>query len=469
LTETEVQGKASIFDGCLSSGAGRLSSTAQAGPAPSNGLQPQSSANFAAVGTGKAELAGITQITSSEAGLTLSKSGVSKSTSAGVSLQCPSCGSSKTVHNGSRKLGAKKETKLLKCNECGRKFSENYIRFAGQRNIAKYATEVSKNLSAVAETKTVTGDEKDIKGQLLEYHVKMKLQGYKDSTIRLSQSALRTLITRGAVLTDPETVKGVIAKQSDKETAFKNKIWSGSRKRNVINAYTDFLTYLGLTWEAPLYEIIRKLPFIPTEQEIDDLIAASPNILAAFLQLLKETGMRRGEAIKVPWKDVDLERRVIMCNVPEKGSNARIFSDISGKLLNMLNNLPRGNELLFGNATMNMLKNQLCRTRKRLAFKLANPRLSEIHMHTFRYWKGTMLYHYKPDILYVAEFLGHKSIENTRLYIQLEKNLFKSLPNDQFITRLAFTAEDACKLVEVGFEYITGEYHDGGKIFRKRK
>jgi integrase len=179
--------------------------------------------------------------------------------------------------------------------------------------------------------------------------------------------------------------------------------------------------------------------------------------------------MRRGEAIAMPWKDVDLERRVIMCNVPEKGSNSRIFSDLSGKLLNMINNLPRENELLFGIATINQLKNQLCRTRKRLAFKLGNPRLKEIHMHTMRYWKGTMLYHYKPDILFVAEFLGHKNIENTRLYIQLEKNLFKSLPNDQFITRLAFNAEDACKLLDVGFEYITGEYNDGGKIFRKRK
>ncbi len=33
----------------------------------------------------------------------------------------------------------------------------------------------------------------------------------------------------------------------------------------------------------------------------------------------------------------------------------------------------------------------------------------------------------------------------------------------------AFNAEDACKLLDVGFEYITGEYNDGGKIFRKRK
>lgn len=324
-------------------------------------------------------------------------------------------------------------------------------------------------MCAVAETKTVTGDEKNVKGMLLEYHVKMQLQGYKPSTIRLSESALRTLISRGAVLTKPETVKGVLANQSIKEKAFNGKIWSGNRKRNVIIAYTAFLTYLGLAWEAPFYEIIRKLPFIPTEQEIDDVIAGSPTVLAAFLQLLKETGMRRGEAIAVPWKDVDLERRVIMCNYPEKGSNPRIFSDLSGKLLSMLNNLPRENGMLFGSYSINGFKNQLCRTRNKLAFKLGNPRLKEIHMHTFRYWKGTMLYHYKPDILYVADILGHKSIDNTRLYIQLEKNLFKSLPNDQFITRIALNAEQACQLIEVGFEFITGEYNDGGKIFRKRK
>jgi hypothetical protein len=29
--------------------------------------------------------------------------------------------------------------------------------------------------------------------------------------------------------------------------------------------------------------------------------------------------------------------------------------------------------------------------------------------------------------------------------------------------------QEACKLAEAGFEYVTGEYTDGGKIFRKRK
>lgn len=316
-----------------------------------------------------------------------------------------------------------------------------------------------KKLDTVAENNAVTGDEKNIKGKLLEFHVKMKLRGYKDATIRLNQSALNTLINKGADLADSESVKKVISMQS----------WSGNRIRNVCNAYTSFLLYLGLTWEPPLYTVIRKIPFIPTEQEIDDLVAAAPHPLAPFLQLLKETAMRRGEAILIPWKDVDLERKIIMCNCPEKGSNTRIFSELSGKLLNMLNNLPRENDLLFGTATEGILKNQLCRTRQRLAFKLGNPRLTNIRFHTLRHWKATMLYHYKPDILEVAEFLGHKDLENTRLYIQLEKSLFKNLPNDQFMTKVAHSTEEACKLIEVGFEYVTGEYDDGGKIFRKRK
>jgi hypothetical protein len=60
------------------------------------------------------------------------------------------------------------------------------------------------------------------------------------------------------------------------------------------------------------------------------------------------------------------------------------------------------------------------------AYKLGKPRLEAVHMHTFRYWKGTMPCHFKPDILYVAESLGYKSIENTRSMTQLEKILFKN-------------------------------------------
>jgi len=41
---------------------------------------------------------------------------------------------------------------------------------------------------------------------------------------------------------------------------------------------------------------IRKIPFIPTETEIDHLIAGCGRKTATLLQLLKETGIRIGEA-----------------------------------------------------------------------------------------------------------------------------------------------------------------------------
>jgi len=40
---------------------------------------------------------------------------------------------------------------------------------------------------------------------------------------------------------------------------------------------------------------------------------------------------------------------------------------------------------------------------------------------------------------------------------------------DEFHVAVAENTEEAVKLVKVGFEYVTGDYDDGGKIFRKRK
>ncbi|MBE0519723.1 hypothetical protein IBX35_01590 [Candidatus Bathyarchaeota archaeon] len=67
------------------------------------------------------------------------------------------------------------------------------------------------------------------------------------------------------------------------------------------------------------------------------------------------------------------------------------------------------------------------------------------------------------------EILGHKNIQNTLIYIDLEKALYNNTKTDEFIARVATNIGEACRLVETGFEYVTGDYADGGKIFRKRK
>jgi DNA-directed RNA polymerase subunit M/transcription elongation factor TFIIS len=137
-------------------------------------------------GEGKADLAPETAacIFGKEAGTKLGKSPSEED--AGASPLCPSCNSPHVVLNGSRKLSTGEKTQIFMCNDCGRKFSENYIRVRVQNNNCQICVEEAKNLGPVAEIKTVTGDEKDVKGLLLEYHAKMEIQRYKPSTVRLS-------------------------------------------------------------------------------------------------------------------------------------------------------------------------------------------------------------------------------------------------------------------------------------------
>jgi hypothetical protein len=83
-----------------------------------------------------------------------------------------------------------------------------------------------------------------------------------------------------------------------------------------------------------------------------------------------------------------------------------------------------------------------------------------------RHWKATTLYHQTKGILYVKNFLGHKRIENTLLYIQLAEVIFKE-QNDEFTVKVAKTPEEACSLAEVGFEKF--DEFNGLHLHRKRK
>ncbi len=70
------------------------------------------------------------------------------------------------------------------------------------------------------------------------------------------------------------------------------------------------------------------------------------------------------------------------------------------------------------------------------------------------------------DIIHVQKVLGHHNIKSTMIYITLENALFQNT-TDEFYVKTAKTVEQACMLVEVGFEYVT--IMDGVQIFRKRK
>jgi len=128
----------------------------------------------------------------------------------------------------------------------------------------------------------------------------------------------------------------------------------------------------------------EKLPFIPLEQEIDQLIAGGGKKMAVKLQVAKETAARIGEILSIKWCDVDFATKTLRINQPEKHSLPRICR-ISDKLVNMLNALPRKSERIFGNISVICCTKLLAYQRKQVANKLHNPRINQIHFHTLRH------------------------------------------------------------------------------------
>lgn len=178
--------------------------------------------------------------------------------------------------------------------------------------------------------------------------------------------------------------------------------------------------------------------------------------------------MRGGEITRLRWRDVDPQRKLIMINEPEKGSKPE-KNRVSANLIDRILSLPKKSKLIFYPTKMLSIISNFTEAKKRLAKKLNNPWLLRITFRIFRYWKATMEYHRTKDILHVKGLLGHKNIANTRIYIAIEKALFEADKADEYHVKVAHNVEEALKLVEVGFEDVTGEYHDGGKIFRKRR
>jgi integrase len=402
-------------------------------------------------------------------------------------IRCPECGSERLYKDGHRYLANGEDVQRYLCRNCGYRFSDphrpktplqkiprqslnngfayTFKRQACDETPRRRALATQKRLAVLAAVETATSgpegatepsqtSQADVKGKIIEYAWWMQRQGYSPQTVESRIKKLKRLVGLGANLLNPEDVKDIIAKQP----------WKTSTKAQVSNIYGCFAKLNGLEWEQPVYKPNYELPFIPTEAEIDQLVAACGRKLSALLQLLKETGIRIGEACRLRWIDLDVEQRTLRVHA-EKNSKPRIFH-VSDKLLAMLSRLPKKSERMFPNNPRS-LEGWFRVVRNRLALKLGNPRLKEIHFHTMRHWRATMLYHQTKDILHVKEFLGHRSLDSTLTYINIERAIFSCSESSEFHVKVAKTPEEIKSLLEVGFEYVCEK--DGLMFFRKRK
>ncbi len=372
--------------------------------------------------------------------------------------KCPECNSSNIWKDGLRYTNTEQIQRYI-CRDCGYRFSDsihmdkNSEAYILARRVCATKTEGAKNLAEVENRNEsrLAGATKPTEARMVTFIWELKKQGFKDTTIRTYNRYLKTLTARGANLLDPESVKGTIANQK----------WNENTRALAIHAYTKFLEIMGGTWKPPKHRQLRTLPFIPLESELDQLISGANKKTATFLQLLKETAMRSGEAWRLKWTDINIKNGTITLNEPEKYGKPRMFK-ASSTLLAMLQSLPKNTDFIF-EGKLPVFRKTFNKYRTRITTKLKNPRFKKITFHTFRHWKATTEYHKTKDILHIMEMLGHRDIKTTLIYTQLV-----TFESDEYDSSTAKTTKEASQLVEAGFEYICTTPQDV-MLFRKRK
>jgi integrase len=278
----------------------------------------------------------------------------------------------------------------------------------------------------------------------------MQKKPYRESTIETTIKSIKAL-AREVDLNDVEAVKACIARRNVCD----------NRKAVLCESMARYYSYVKIPFQKPIYRRTQRLPFIPLEREIDDLISGCNRRVATFLQVLKETAIRPGECWRLKWSDIDIERCCLTMDNPEKNSNSGQYK-ISNRLIAMLNTLPHESNWIFhkDKYPLRHFTRLFARQRNQLATKLQNPRLQQINFKTFRHFKATMEYHRTKDILYVMNFLRH--IGNTLVYTHLV-----NWESDDYVCKVASTLKEAEALIEGGFEYVTEM--ESKKLFRKRK
>lgn len=175
------------------------------------------------------------------------------------------------------------------------------------------------------------------------------------------------------------------------------------------------------------------LPAAPlSEAEVHALFAGLPrrNVLdlrnICLLELLYGCGMRRGEVVRLDTDDVDMAQRVVVIRaskggqsrvVPLMGTAATAARDYLALRRELLRGPDHGAFFLsatgkrFDDGCVAMLFRHLNRDR--------GPDARPLHAHQFRHAIAVHLVRGGVDIRRVQEFLGHATLDTTKIYLRL--------------------------------------------------
>lgn len=194
-------------------------------------------------------------------------------------------------------------------------------------------------------------------------------------------------------------------------TINKELVWfSGMRKWA---AKTYALTLQPLTIEN--LPSARPIPVVLSMDEISAILGQAKPLQRAYFGLLYFSGLRRDEANRMTWGDVDVGRGVL--RIQGKGGRERL-EPAPVMVLELLQeirphkNLPTDH--IFWNTTTQAPMKRLNRSLKSCALKAGITK--RVTPHILRHSFATHLLEHGADLRVIQTLLGHKDIETTQIY-----------------------------------------------------
>jgi integrase len=278
----------------------------------------------------------------------------------------------------------------------------------------------------------------------------MKSAGLNQSTIEKTNERLNYL-DRNADLTKPEEVKTFIATMKQ----------ANSYKQCIVKAYNYLAGANKIQWIKPKYRYQRKIPLIPTNENVKKIIANASTKYAAIFTILDETGLEGEELATLDKNHIDQTQGIINAQGC-KGHKSRTFKlkpETAELLRQYLNKYT--NEKPFPDAIY--MGKIWRRTQNNLAKKLNQPELKKIPLRNLRHKFATTTYDKTKDMFFTMQQMGHSKYETTLFYAQLIH-----FDNEQeYTVKVASNLKEATELIEHGFQLI--DTMEGLKIYKKRK
>ena len=213
---------------------------------------------------------------------------------------------------------------------------------------------------------------------------------------------------------------------------------------------------LAIDWELASENPVQKVKLfsekdtakerILSGDEETRLLSESPGYLRPVLLTALNTGMRRGEILKLRWNQVDLGKKIIRVE-HTKGGKSRLIpiNDVLSRELVKARDNSDGSELVFPSPKTGRPYTEL-----KKSFKGACKRaeIENMRFHDLRHTFATRLIEEGVDLITVRDLLGHFSVRVTQRYTHSNQNL-KREAVDLLAAGRARKAENSADLLHI--------------------